>query len=110
MPIYDYMCAACGPFTALIPMADFEAALGCPECGQAAPRAFLTVPHFSRMDSARKKAFSTNEKAAHAPDTSAGTGRHPPSCACCKPNAKRTTDSPAAMKTITGSRPWMISH
>jgi putative FmdB family regulatory protein len=110
MPIYDYMCKTCGPFTALMPMADFELDLACPECGAAAPRALLTVPHVSKMDSGRKKAFATNEKAAHAPQTTATTGRHPPSCVCCKPGTKRQADSPAAMKTFTGSRPWMISH
>lgn len=109
MPIYDYMCAACGPFTALMPMADFEADLGCPECGAAAPRALLSMPHFSKMSSSRKAAFATNEKAAHMPDTTATTGRHPPSCTCCKPSTKRKADVPA-MKTFTGSRPWMISH
>jgi len=109
MPIYDYMCTTCGPFTALMPMADFELDLGCPECGTAAPRALLTAPHFANMNADRKKAFSTNEKAAHAPQTTATTGRHPPRCACCKPT-KRQADSPAAMKTRTGPRPWMISH
>ena len=108
MPIYDYMCAACGPFTALMPMADFEAALGCPECGTAAPRALLTVPHLSTMSASRKKAFATNEMSSNIPKTTAASGRHPPSCTCCKPG-KRTADAPA-MKTITGSRPWMISH
>ncbi len=110
MPIYDYLCDACGPFTALQPMSAYEADMNCPECGGAAPRALLSVPHFAVMDAGRRKAHALNERNAHMPATSAGTGRHPRGCACCKPAGKRQADAPAAMKTATGPRPWMISH
>jgi putative FmdB family regulatory protein len=33
MPLYDYQCAQCGPFTELRPMAECEAPSACPGCG-----------------------------------------------------------------------------
>lgn len=44
MPIYDYECEACGPFTAMRPMAQFRDPCTCPECGAAAPRTILNAP------------------------------------------------------------------
>ncbi|MDE1895776.1 MAG: zinc ribbon domain-containing protein [Rhodospirillales bacterium] len=111
MPVYDYMCSACGPFTALMPMASYEDDLGCPECGAPAPRALLSVPHFALMSSTKRKAHAVNETNAHAPDSTRKSGRHPPGCGCCgKAGAKLKADAPAPMKGFPGSRPWMISH
>ncbi|OYV39500.1 MAG: hypothetical protein B7Z80_07135 [Rhodospirillales bacterium 20-64-7] len=106
MPLYDYDCASCGKFTEFRPMASFEADAPCPECGGDAPRAFA-IPHFA-VASTRMKAQAINEKSAHAPETTARTGRHPANCGCCKPRAKANT-APAA-KGFPGTRPWMISH
>ncbi len=110
MPVYDYLCPHCGPFTALVPMADFEADHDCPECQAAAPRALLNVPHFALMSSTKRKAHAVNETNAHAPDSTRKSGRHPPGCGCCKPGSKLKADAPAPMKGFPGSRPWMISH
>ncbi|MBU6420103.1 MAG: zinc ribbon domain-containing protein [Proteobacteria bacterium] len=111
MPVYDYMCPHCGPFTALMPMASWQDDLGCPECGVAAPRALLTVPHLATMNAAKRKAHAVNEKSAHAPESTRRTGKHPPGCGCCgKAGAKLKADAPTPMKTFPGSRPWMISH
>ncbi|WP_264797883.1 FmdB family zinc ribbon protein, partial [Acidocella aminolytica] len=77
MPVYDYLCPACGPFTALMPMSAFEADHGCPECGEAAPRALLSAPHFALMSNSKRKAHAMNEKSAHAPDSTRRTGKHP---------------------------------
>src|SRR5215813_8922720 len=49
MPVYDYLCSECGPFTEMRPMMECDAAQACPECGGLAPRAFLTAPHFATM-------------------------------------------------------------
>jgi putative FmdB family regulatory protein len=102
MPIYDYACAACGPFSDFVPMDMFEADARCPDCGAAAPRALLSVPHLAGGQSQKMKAHALNEKNAHAPVTSRKTGRHPAGCGCC-------SSKPAAVKAA-GSRPWMISH
>jgi putative FmdB family regulatory protein len=102
MPMYDYHCAGCGSFADFRPMAAYDEPAPCPECGAAAARVLLSVPHFA-IATNRTKAQAVNEKSAHAPETSARTGRHPPSCGCCK-------SKPAAAKGFPAARPWMISH
>ena len=108
MPIYDYLCTECGPFTEMMPMSAFEADAQCPHCGADAARAMLSVPHLANTNRSRFTAHAINEKNAHAPETSAQTGRHPPGCGCCKP-PRTTSQPPKAMKSA-GTRPWMISH
>src|SRR5882672_12586656 len=66
MPVYDYLCSDCGPFTDLRPMAESDAPLRCPGCGVLAPRAFLTAPHFAIMSAEGRLAHATNERSAHA--------------------------------------------
>nr|WP_295742245.1 zinc ribbon domain-containing protein [uncultured Acidocella sp.] len=110
MPIYDYLCPGCGAFTALVPMAAFEADHDCPDCGKAAPRALLNVPHFALMSSSKRQAHATNEKSAHAPESTRRSGKHPPGCGCCGSSPKLKADAPAPMKSFPGNRPWMISH
>ena len=104
MPVYDYLCPACGPFTAVRPMAAFQASCRC-TCGTDAPRAILTAPALARMDPAARRATITNERSAHAPSRAQ---RHPPSCRCCKPGVRSAEAVPAKM--FPGARPWMISH
>jgi putative FmdB family regulatory protein len=101
MPVYEYDCAACGPFAAPRPMAEYRAPQACPGCGAAAPRVLLTPPGFAAMDPARRVAVATNERSAHAPRQAA----HGPGCGCC--SASR--GAPKA-KTFPSARPWMISH
>jgi putative FmdB family regulatory protein len=47
MPVYDYLCGRCGPFTEMKPMAEADLPHKCPTCRKKAPRAFLTAPYFS---------------------------------------------------------------
>ena len=47
MPVYDYECESCGPFTFMRPMAQCDRPARCPQCGGKAPRAFLTAPYFA---------------------------------------------------------------
>ncbi len=103
MPIYEYLCDTCGPFNDFATMANFDAASRCPHCEEAAPRALLSVPHFSALSGARRNAFAINEKSSHAPETSQRSGKHPAGCGCCK-------KSTGAAKGFSGGRPWMISH
>ncbi|UHC20137.1 zinc ribbon domain-containing protein (plasmid) [Methylobacterium currus] len=102
MPVYDYSCESCGPFTALRPMAQFRDPHHCPDCGAACGRAFLTAPRLSGMAAGLKAAHATNEQSRHAPKRSHGAG-----CGCCAP--KRMA-APAAAKGFPAARPWMISH
>lgn len=108
MPVYDYLCAACGPFTTIRPMAEFEQPQRCEQCGHPAPRALLTAPAMSGLDPSRRDAAVVNERGAHAP---ARTQRHPVGCACCAGSARRKLQAePVAAKSFPGQRPWMISH
>ena len=105
MPVYDYACAACGPFTVLRPMAQFQDPHDCPDCGAECGRAFLTAPNLASMDAGRRKAFATNERSQHAPRRSSA---HGPGCGCC--GSAKAKSSPAAAKSFPNARPWMISH
>ena len=69
MPVYDYLCDDCGPFTDMRPMAECDYPQECPHCETTAPRVFLTAPNFSCMPADRRKAHATNERSAHAPKT-----------------------------------------
>ena len=104
MPVYDYACRSCGPFTMLRPMAQFKDPHDCPDCGESCPRAFLTAPNLAAMDAGRRTAHATNERSAHAPRRSSGHGA---GCGCCG-GAK--TKTPAAARGFPSARPWMISH
>ena len=112
MPVYDYECARCGPFTDMRPMAECEMPCACPDCGASAPRAFLTAPHFSTLSAERRRAHATNERSAHAPKTSAEfKAAHGAGCACCTGRAGRMVQrGKRGSKSFPASRPWMISH
>jgi len=119
MPVYEYLCDACGDFTEMRPMAEYKDPQPCPDCGGASPRVMLTAPHFSGMSRESMAAHATNERASNAP-MSIGeykSKQHPSSCSCCSTGMKSRTkkkDGTAASKTAAKSfpnaRPWMISH
>ncbi len=50
MPLYDYACAACGPFRAFRPMAESDRPHPCPACAAAAVRT-LTTPYLAGQGS-----------------------------------------------------------
>lgn len=110
MAFYDYQCAECGPFSMIRPMAESAEAGSCPDCGEPAPRAFLSVPFVAGMDPARRNAFATNEKARHEPKR--GGSAHGPGCSCCSGGKKgrSTMVRPDGSKSFPAARPWMISH
>ena len=62
MPVYEYLCNDCGPFTDMRPMAECDAPQDCPQCTGEAPRVILTAPNFFCMPSDRRKAHATNER------------------------------------------------
>lgn len=104
MPVYEYGCAQCGPFTEMRPMVEFADPQPCPGCGVASPRMILTAPGLAVMEGGRRKASATNERSANAPQRSSGAGRHAAGCGCCSPAR------PAAARSFPEARPWMISH
>jgi len=102
MPRYNYECERCGPFEEYRPMAEFDAALACPQCNEPAPR-MLAVPHMPTLEPERRLAFAVNEKSAHAPDVRAAHV-HGPNCGCG--GSRKATGA----RTFRGRRPWMLSH
>jgi putative FmdB family regulatory protein len=112
MPVYDYLCSDCGPFTDLRPMSECDAPLQCPGCSVLAPRAFLTAPYFSCMSTERRLAHATNERSAHAPQRLADMkAKHGAGCSCCGGlSSRKVKRGKGGAKSFPSSRPWMISH
>jgi putative FmdB family regulatory protein len=112
MPVYEYLCDDCGPFTQMRPMAQYDKAQKCPECGRRAPRAILTAPHFSAMAADRRQAHATNERSANEPKLLSKT-KHGSGCSCCsgsKKPSRLVNYGKNGAKSFPTSRPWMISH
>ena len=111
MPVYDYLCDRCGPFTDMRPMAKCDRPNTCPQCGNKAPRALLTAPYFAGMSAERRLAHATNERSASAPTAlSSLKGTHGAGCSCCGAKPLRPSKRRDGMKGFPASRPWMISH
>ena len=114
MPVYEYLCTECGPFTSLRPMADFEKPSDCPDCGAASPRVLLTAPRLSMMAADRRLAHAVNERSANAPQALSAKQAHGAGCSCCASKgmkrSRRVARSKDGAKSFPNSRPWMISH
>ncbi len=84
MPVYEYLCNDCGPFTDMRPMAECDDPQDCPRCETESPRVILTAPAFFCMPSDKRKAIATNERSANAPKTLGEyKASHGPGCGCC---------------------------
>jgi putative FmdB family regulatory protein len=107
MPIYDYLCPACGPFEERRPMSESRASATCAICLSTAAR-MPAAPRLNLMASNNRIAESRNEKSAHEPgvvhrlaanDSHAHGGHahhwHAPA------HSHATQPSP---------RPWMLGH
>jgi putative FmdB family regulatory protein len=113
MPVYDYLCAECGAFTDMRPMADADLPHECPACGKDAPRAFLTAPYLAGMSTERRLAHATNERSASSPQVSSRVNRiHGSGCSCCSGKPLRAGKSTTGTRTkgFPARRPWMLSH
>ena len=49
MPVYEYLCNDCGPFTDMRPMAECDDPQDCPHCATQAPRVILTAQRRHRF-------------------------------------------------------------
>ena len=105
MPLYEYQCDECGPFSAMRAVKDYQEPCPCDGCGALAPRTLLSNPAFAGMDGALRQAHGRNERSAHAPVRAS----HPSSCGCCRKTGVRTAEN-VTPKSFPASRPWMISH
>ncbi len=108
MPIYDYDCPECGPFTAFRDMADYAKPTKCDDCGASAPRAMLNAPAIAGMDAGLRRGLAINERSRHEPRRSASA--HPSGCGCCSTATRPAAAAAGAAKSFVGRRPWMISH
>mgnify|MGYP003851765669 FL=1 len=109
MPVYEYLCDSCGPFSELVSMEFFDKPYDCPDCATPAPRVMLTAPNRSFMSSSLKGAHATNERSADSPKRIG----HGPGCSCCGSGKKinsGTLHRPDGSKSFPQKRPWMISH
>lgn len=71
MPLYDYECGDCGPFTELRSMSRSSEPMPCPTCAKAARRT-LTAPFIADMDPKNRTAHQRNEQSAHEPKVVSG--------------------------------------
>ncbi len=115
MPVYEYLCEGCGPFTAVRPMSEYEKPQPCPDCGDKARRVLLTAPRFSTMSASLRLVHATNERSADKPTTlSALKSQHGSGCSCCSglsnKKGRKTARAKNGAKSFPSARPWMISH
>jgi len=112
MPVYEYLCRRCGPFTRMRPMAEFELPSECPRCAADAQRVILTAPHCSTLSPQSRMAHASNERSANAPRTlSSLRDSHGSGCTCCSGRSSRPVrKGKTGSKSFPNSRPWMISH
>ncbi len=71
MPNYDYLCPACGPFSAFKPIARYQEPEPCPVCEAEAPRAILRAPAVRGASGGGDPAWL------------GGMNKHGGGCACC---------------------------
>ncbi|WP_282605729.1 zinc ribbon domain-containing protein [Pelagibius sp. Alg239-R121] len=108
MPIYDYTCTNCGPFTEWQSMSLSAAPFPCPTCDRQSERA-LSAPYIANMDPFNRIAHQRNEKSADTPKMSStpsandegGSSKHK-GHACSGHHGHKHKHGP--------SRPWMIGH
>jgi putative FmdB family regulatory protein len=112
MPVYEYLCSECGPFTQMRAMAEYELPSDCPKCEASAPRVLLTAPRCSAVSPQKRMAHAINERSADAPRTlSSSRSSHGPGCGCCSGRSSRLVKrGKGGTKSFPTSRPWMISH
>lgn len=108
MPLYEYQCRKCGPFTEIRSVDRSGLPADCPECGRASAKIFPII-NLRTMRPENRMAHERNERSAHAPHVCGAGCSHGPS----KPKAARVKsgDRPALQSsTKRNRRPWMLGH
>lgn len=78
MPIYDYRCAECGPFTAMQPMTRYREPCDCPACDAPATRTLLGAPALAIGDIDQRTSVEREGNSDPVPRKA-----HPAGCGCC---------------------------
>jgi len=106
MPVYEYNCEECGPFTKLRGLDQSSHPANCPECGASSPNIFSVI-HLRAMRPENRIAWERNERSAHAPHVCGSGCSHDR----VKPKNRISGDKPAMQaSTKRNSRPWMLGH
>ncbi|HBG30425.1 FmdB family zinc ribbon protein [Candidatus Macondimonas diazotrophica] len=100
MPLYEYQCATCGPFTELRSMSERNAPIDCPQCAAASAR-MLSRPALRQISSGSYQAHTRNERSAHEP---LSLRRVPP------PATGHAHGPGCGHADHRGKRPWMLGH
>ena len=100
MPLYEYICRDCGPFTEIEKMARASEPMPCPSCEQLAPRG-ISAPFLANMDPNNRVAHQRNELSSHEPKVGKPT-KHD--------HSHGHGHSHRKVHGHKGSRPWMIGH
>ena len=67
MPLYEFRCDSSHLHEQMLPMADADREVACPECGGASRR-LISSPVLGRLGSARARLIERTEGSAHAPE------------------------------------------
>ena len=106
MPVYEYSCEECGPFTKLRGFDQSGEPANCPDCGALSPKVFSVI-HLRAMRPENRKAWERNERSAHAPHVcGAGCSHQQPSSKKNRPGEKPVMQA----SSKRNSRPWMLGH
>jgi len=110
MPVYEYVCNTCGPFTRMRPMSEYDLPSDCPQCRARAPRVLLTAPQCLDMSPQSRRAHAVNERSVNAPGVHSSLKVvHGAGCGCCVTSNSKLRHKNAA-KSFPFRRPWMLSH
>lgn len=108
MPVYEFECRDCGPFTELRSLDRSSLPANCPGCGELAPKVFSVI-NLRAMRPENRRAHELNERSAHAPHVCGSGCSH--GHAKPKSRVKKQPDKPALQySTKQNSRPWMLGH
>jgi len=108
MPVYEYECQNCGPFTALRNLSLSGQPAACPTCGTVSPKVF-SVLNLRAMRTENRIAHERNERSAHAPHVCGSGCSH--GYARPKSRVEKESGKPILQySTKRNRRPWMLGH
>lgn len=105
MPLYEFQCDNCGPFTELRRLSECDMPAECPVCGSSSSR-IISVPRLAIMEKNNRTAWERNEKSAHEPRRVNAADRHHHHDG----GHKHEHHHHHTHKHGAGGRPWMIGH
>ncbi|HEX4345520.1 MAG TPA: FmdB family zinc ribbon protein [Solirubrobacteraceae bacterium] len=106
MPLYDYLCARCGPFEARADVSAAGAGVACPACESVAARAF-TSPGGRGPRRQRQLEGLTASAVARVDRSTAGGGA---SVGAMPDGVRIDRSGHAALAPVHMGRPWQVGH